>query len=215
MQDIVILGAGGLAREVAFLIEDINRASPTWNILGYVEADKQHVGQQVGQYPVICTEDELVGMQVAAAIGIGNPSIIRKIAERFEGCPNISFPNLVHPSTVWDRERIKLGRGNVICAGNIFTTDIQIGSFNLFNLNCTYGHDIQVGNCCVFNPGINLSGGVVIGSGCLIGTGATILQYHTIGEGSTVGAGAVVVKDVPDNVIVAGVPARVLEKREG
>lgn len=210
MQDIVILGAGGLAREVAFLIETINRASPAWRILGFAEADQQHVGKPVGKYAVVCTEDQLVDMQVAAAIGIGAPAIIQKIAERFKNCPRISFPNLIHPTTMGDWERIVLGQGNIVCAGNIFTTDIQIGSFNYFNLNCTYGHDIQIGDYCVFNPGINLSGGVRIGSGCLIGTGATILQYKTIGDGATVGAGAVVIKDVLPGLTVAGVPAKPL-----
>lgn len=191
MKDIVIFGAGGLSREVAFVIEDINRVSPTWRILGFVDEGEERVGAQVGKYSVICTEDELVEMDVATAIGIGNPTIIQKIAERFKDCPNISFPNLVHPNTVWDQEHIALGQGNIICAGNIFTTDIQIGSFNYFNLNCTYGHDIIISNYCVFNPGINLSGGARIGDGCLIGAGAIILQYLNIGDGVTASASTV------------------------
>jgi sugar O-acyltransferase (sialic acid O-acetyltransferase NeuD family) len=213
MQDIVILGAGGLARETAFLIEDINKASSTWRILGFVEADEQHLGRQVGKYSIICTEDELWDMQVAAVIGIGNPAVIQKIANRFKDHPGVHFPNLIHPTTVWDQDRIAMGQGNIVCAGNIFTTDIQIGSFNFLNLNCTYGHDAQIGNYCVFNPGINLSGGVKVGSRCLLGTGATILQYITINDEATVGAGAVVTKDVSPGVTVVGVPAKPLEKR--
>ena len=60
MLDIVIIGVGGHAREVAFLIEEINRIDrPTWNLLGFVEADGQPVGHQVGDYSVICNESEL------------------------------------------------------------------------------------------------------------------------------------------------------------
>lgn len=208
MNDIVIFGSGGLAREVAFLIEEINRASAQWNILGFVETDRERAGQQVGKYRVFCTEDDLLEKKVAAAIGIGTPASIAKIAARFADITNIEFPNLIHPSVVRDEATVALGRGNILCAGNIFTTDISIGSFNFFNLNCTYGHDARIADCCVFNPGINMSGGVEIGSRCLVGTGATILQYLKLGDEVTVGAGSVVTKDVTAGSTVIGVPAK-------
>jgi sugar O-acyltransferase (sialic acid O-acetyltransferase NeuD family) len=208
MQDIVIFGSGGMAREVAFLIEQINSVSRQWNILGYVELDRERVGQQAGKYRVYCTEEELLDKTLSAAIGIGTPAIIHKIATRFAARSNISFPNLIHPSVIRDEPRVALGRGNIICAWNSFTTDIAIGSFNLFNINCTYAHDVRIADCCVFSPGINLSGGVEIGSRCFIGTGAKILQYLKIGDEVTVGAGSVVTKDVPAGNTVVGVPAK-------
>lgn len=208
MRDIVIFGSGGMAREVAFLIEEINCAAPQWNFLGFVETDAKRVGQQVGKYRVYCTEDELANKELAAAIAIATPATIQKIAARFGDHPNIDFPNLIHPNVVRDKSRVVLGRGNILCPGNIFTTDISIGSFNIFNFNCAYGHDVSIADYCVFNPGINMSGGVHIGSRCLIGAGATILQYLKIGDGVTVGAGSVVTKDVAAGTTVIGVPAK-------
>jgi sugar O-acyltransferase (sialic acid O-acetyltransferase NeuD family) len=212
MEDIVIFGSGGMAREVAFLIEQINGASPQWNILGFVEKDSHRVGEEVGNYRVSYTEEELFDKTVAAAIGIGTPVVIHKIATRFAERSNISFPNLIHPSVIRDEPRVALGRGNILCAGNIFTTDITIGSFNIFNFNGIYAHDVRLGNCCVFNSGVKLSGGVEIGSRCLVGAGATVLQYLKIGDEVTVGAGSVVTKDVAAGTTVIGVPAKPLDR---
>ncbi len=212
MNDIFIIGAGGHAKEVAFLIEEINRASisPQWNILGYIDRSEDHEGAFNGKYKIVGSEHYILSFAdtIALALGIGNPKTMVNICSRFCFNNNVVFPNLFHPKTIMDEERVLFGKGNIVCAGNIFTTDIQIGSFNQFNRNSTYSHDIVIGDFCVFNPGLNISGGVRIGDQCLIGTGATILQYVTIGHGATVGAGAVVTKNVPPGVTVVGVPAK-------
>ncbi len=215
MQDIVILGAGGFAREVAWLVEEINRQAPRWRILGFSDIDATKRGSAVGKWHVRFSDDELVKMGVAVAVGVGSPSVLTRTKEQFGSLPAELLPNLLHPSVLCDLERVSLGVGNVICAGNILTTDVRIGSFNILNLSCTVGHDTTVADCCVINPGCNLSGGVQLGSGTLLGTGAKVLQYLRIGDRATVGAGAVVTKDVEESTTVVGVPARPLAGRNG
>jgi len=60
-----------------------------------------------------------------------------------------------------------------------------------------------------------IGGGVVIGDCCLIGSGATILPKVHVGKNSIVGAGAVVLKDVPEHVVVAGNPAKIIRENMG
>ncbi|MBN1572776.1 MAG: acetyltransferase [Deltaproteobacteria bacterium] len=210
MKDIIIFGAGGFAREVAFVIKEINRITPAWRILGFAEADDRNVGKSVGAYTVYCSEEDVHEMEVDAVIAVGNPEILRKIAGNFREQKKVSFPNVVHPNTVYDKERIVMGEGNIVCAGVYFTTDIQIGNFNHFNLSTTIGHDVVIGDYCIINPGVNISGGVTFGNRCNIGTGASILQNISIGDRVTVGAGAVVTRDIEDGVTAVGVPAKPL-----
>ncbi|MFK7825070.1 MAG: NeuD/PglB/VioB family sugar acetyltransferase [Oligoflexales bacterium] len=209
MEDLIIIGAGGAAKEVAFLLEQINRLRPMYNILGFAELSDINIGKMVGKYRICYKEDDLLEKDhLNLAIGIGDPKIIEKVAKKLSQNKKLKFPNLIHPGTIWDADRLTLGKGNIVTAGNIFTTDIKIGSFNYLNRSSTYGHDLNVGDYCVINPGVNISGGVNIDSGCLIGTGCTILQCKDIGRNSIIAAGSVVTKNVPSGVTVYGVPAK-------
>lgn len=214
MQNIVILGASGFAREVAWLIKDINRQTPTWNFLGYVDASPERVGQPCGDATVVGDDSflEQYPDELHVVIGIGRPPIIARLRQKLERLPHLRFPNLVHPTVLWDRDRMALGVGNIICAGNIFTTDIRIGSFNICNLASTYGHDAVIGDHCVINPGVNLSGGVHLGHGCLLGTSCTILENLTLNDNVTVGAGALVTRDVAEGLTVVGIPAKPFQR---
>jgi sugar O-acyltransferase (sialic acid O-acetyltransferase NeuD family) len=216
MRDIVVIGAGGHGKEVVFLIEEINRElqETEWQILGYIDADltRDHTGTL--KYRIIGDDDYLANFdrETHVAFGLGTTSTVSRLFQRLSRYKHIRFPNLFYPGTIMDRERVAWGVGNIVCAGNIFTTDIVVGNCNLFNRSGNYGHDVVIGDCCIFNPGVIISGGVRIGNGCMIGTGATILQYLNVGSGATIGAGAVVTEDVPPEVTVAGVPAKLLSR---
>jgi sugar O-acyltransferase (sialic acid O-acetyltransferase NeuD family) len=213
MKDIYILGSGGFAKEVYFLINDINQdlEIPIYNFKGFIDKTIELKEIKIGEksFPVNSEEDFLnseTSSSICLAIGIGNPSILEKIYNRFFG--KYSFPNLIHPNFVGHIETIELGVGNIITAGCIFTVDVKIGSFNIFNLNTTVGHDTVIGSFNVINPGVNISGGVALGNKNLIGTNATILQYLTFGDNSILGAGAVLSKNLESNWVAVGIPAK-------
>jgi len=200
-----------MARETAFLVRDLAGSGRPYDILGFVIDDDSSDDQSVAGYPLITDVSVLVDKYKGCegAIAIGDPKAIRKFAthERILEA-DLTFPNIAHPSLICDSDRMRMGRGNIICAGNILTTDINIGSFNIINMACTIGHDVEIGDYCVINPGSNISGHVKINDGVLIGTGARILQSIEIGPGAVVGAGAVVTKDVPAGEVVVGIPAK-------
>ena len=98
--------------------------------------------------------------------------------------------------------------------GAVITNDVKIGNGVLINLNCTVGHDSSLGDFVEMSPGVHISGNCKVGAYSNIGTNATILPKVTIGNNVIVAAGAVVTKDVPDNCMVAGIPAIIKKEIE-
>ena len=193
MKDIVIVGMGGFAREVKWIIDRIKRSNGQWNFCGYIdkETNKENV---LGDDTYILNMCE----ELSVIIAIGNPKIRMQLYKKYRDNTYIRFPNLVDPS-VDIADSVKLGEGNIICSNNVLTVDISIGNFNIINLGCTIGHDVVSGNVKICNL-------------VDIGTGTKIIQGKRIDNESVIGAGAVVIKDVVSRATVVGVPAKAIEK---
>ena len=99
-----------------------------------------------------------------------------------------------------------------IMSGSVLTNDITIKKGVIINLNCTIGHDSIIGEFAELSPGVHMSGNCNIGNYVIIGTNATLLPDVIIGQNVIVAAGAVVTKNVPDNCMVAGIPAIIKKK---
>ena len=208
MKELIIIGAGGFGREVKCLIDDINRSlqSPAYSILGFVD-DGVAAGTAVHEYEVLGTSDYIDALESkpALVLAIGNPTIKAGLAKRFH---SYDFPTLVHPTVSLTGTNIQIGKGCIICAGNLLTCDIQIADFVILNLTCTVGHDTEIGSYCSIMPGVNISGEVILQEAAYIGTGATIINQTELGEGCVIGAGAVVSKSIPAHCTAVGIPAK-------
>jgi sugar O-acyltransferase (sialic acid O-acetyltransferase NeuD family) len=209
---VVILGAGGQAREIAWYLEAINRTEPTFALVGFLGRDPPLVAPRDGTERYLGDDswldshsDDIDGV----ILGMGSPEArvraARALSNKF---PRLGWPSVVFPSAQFDRASVKMGHGTLLGAGVVATVNVEIGDFALLNFGCTVGHETRIGRGSVINPGANVSGGVTIGEGVLVGAGAVVLQYRSIGDAATIGAGAVVTKDVAAGETVVGVPAR-------
>lgn len=213
MIDLVVVGCGGLGREVLDVIEAINGHKPVaeYNVLGVIDDDPSDASLArlaARGYDYLGTTDNWLKMPstVQVVIGVGTPRARKHLAEKFQRA-NISSPVLIHPTAVIG-SKVSFEVGSIICAGVHITTNVKVKQHSLLNLLVTVGHDTVIGEYCVINPTANISGEVLLGDTVLVGTGAQVLQEITIGSGATVGASACVTKDVPEGVVAVGIPAK-------
>ena len=209
MKQIVIIGAGGFGREVAWLIEEINKESPTWDLKGFIDEDPLLEGKVLNGYKVIGGIESIKKENLYACIAIGSPQVKKEIVKKLQGT-NIKYANLIHPNVV-KSSYITYGQGCIICAGNILTVNIEIGDHVIINLDCTIGHDVRIGSYSTILPSTNISGYDIIGESVTIGTGTKIIQGLSIGENAIIGAGSTVIRDIDSSCTVVGSPARVIK----
>ena len=209
MNKLIIIGASGFGREIAWLAERVNKEKPQWEILGFLDDNEALKDQIVGGYPVLGGVADAVKYPEAYYVcAIGSARVREKIITKLgELLAEPHYATLIDP-TVQMSDRVEIGEGSMICAGNIITVDITLGKHTIINLDCTVGHDAVVGDFVTFYPSVNLSGITTVGACTELGTGSHIIQGIHIGSHSVIGAGAVVVKDIPDKCTAVGAPAK-------
>ena len=209
MKELIIIGASGFGKEVAWLVERINEITPVWNILGYLDDNSDIQGNVINGYEVIGSirDIEKYGdVYLACAVGASNTRA--KVVKKIKSINSkVKFATLIDPSFEMS-DTVEIGEGTIICAHNLATVNVSIGKFAVINVGCIIGHNAVIEDYVTLCPSINVSGNVVCEKYVEIGVGTQILPGKTIGEGTIVGAGAVVNKDLPANCTAVGIPAK-------
>ena len=209
MKDLIIFGASGFGREVAWAAERQNKEKPTWNILGFMDDDESIQLTEINGYKVIGKSSDVDKYPDANfVVAVGASRTREKIVKNMKTInPAIRFGTVIDPSVEMS-DLVTIGEGSIICAHTIITVNIKIGSHVIINLDCTIGHDAILQDFVTLYPSVNVSGITNIGHCVELGTGMQIIQGKTVGDYSIVGAGAVVVKDIPAKCTAVGSPAK-------
>ena len=121
------------------------------------------------------------------------------------------LPSIIHPSCIVSQQA-RIGLGSILVPGVVVNCNATVGRFCIVNAGATIEHDSVLSDGTLISPGVHFGGGTICGEGVFVGIGACTVAGIRIGNAAVVGAGAVVIRDVPDNDVVAGNPAKSIKK---
>jgi sugar O-acyltransferase (sialic acid O-acetyltransferase NeuD family) len=212
LTDLIIVGAGGTAREVLAWLDDLNQPTPRYRCIGLLDDNPGLQGTLVAGVPVlgpIVTPSRWPHAQFIDALGgprsfRGRPEAVGRLRVGDD-----RFATLVHPAA-YVSSRCTVGRGCLIFPHATIGAHVMLGRHVVVLPGAVINHDARIGEFTIVASGANIAGDVTIGMACYIGMGSAIIQGTAIGPGALIGMGAVVRDEVLSGCVVVGNPARVL-----
>jgi sugar O-acyltransferase (sialic acid O-acetyltransferase NeuD family) len=202
----IIAGAGGFAKEVC----EVLLQQQYKGVIAFYDDVTDAQGLLFNKYPVLKNIQQAQNFindnGNAFVLGVGDPAARYKLAQLLITAGGI-LEKLISPFAKIGELGTTIAAGCNIMTGSIITSEVQMEEGVLVNLNCTIGHNVHIGRYSELSPGVHLSGHVTIGLFTSIGSGAVVIPGINIGSNVIIAAGSVVNKDVPNNVMIAGVPA--------
>lgn len=205
-KNLILIGAGGFAKSV---IDSINEK--IYNITGFVDDIKS--GTHLN-YPIISNKLENLENKDSYCyfIAIGDNKKrtywYNKIIEN-----NLEVINVIDKTAILS-SNITYGRGIFVGKLAIINSDVRIGENVIVNTKALLEHGVRVGHNSNISTNTVINGDVQIGKNCFIGSSSVINGQLIVGDNSIIGSGSVVIRDIEKNVVVAGIPTKIIRRIE-
>ncbi len=206
MTGLLMVGAGGLAREAATVAVMGDHEAP----LAIVDDNPAVWGTLHGITPVVGSVELAVGaVDHDVVLTLGHGGVRRRVATRLAmlGLDPERYASLVHPHVVLPGSCV-IGAGSIALDGVVLTADVEVGRHVVLMPHVTLTHGCTVHDFATVCAGVSLGGDVEVGEAAYLGMNASVREGVRVGAGATVGMGSVVLQDVPPGETWVGAPAR-------
>lgn len=208
MEEIVLIGASGLAREVIASL----RLSRSQRVVGVLDDDSESLDTTCGGVPVVGNSLELSRfVQARVLVCVGSGGSRERIVARLN-LPLERYATVIDPS-VSNPADCPIGAGSILLANVTITADATIGSHVVIMPTVTVTHDDRIADFATLAAGVALGGNVSVGRAAYLGMNSSVHPGVEVGSYSTLGMGAVLLRALPDGETWVGVPARQLENQ--
>lgn len=210
MKDIIIIGAGDGGR----LVSELVKAQGGFRLLGFIDDSDKLQGKLINDYRVIGKSKDLKKFGKAGfVVSLGTDTHARRRLFALAINCGLEPVNLIHTTAVV-ADSAEIAKGTIILPNCVIGSFVKVGKNVFIFTGVILEHDSHIGNNVYFSPGVCLAGHVNVGDNAFLGINSCAIEGITIGRNVTVGAGSVILEDIPDSVVVAGAPARILRKNE-
>ena len=208
-----IYGLGGLGREVYELAKIINSEKLFWEEILFID-HKNDIGSFNGAKAISCSRlyQDYCDQDIEISIALGEPAFRNEVYQDMlgHGYPVVS---LVHPE-IHLPSNTAVGNGCIISENCFISVNVCIGENVLIQPHTCIGHDSRIMPHSVLSTNVVICGNCTIGNRCYIGVNVPVKESVKIGDDVIVGMGSVVTRDIEDNVIALGNPARAMKKND-
>ncbi len=212
MNKLLFFSAGRGSKEVLkVIVESINKIEPTWEVLGFVDAEYKKGMKSYCNYPVfnptsLKKDEDIYGICV-----VKDNTLRKKITENEIIENGFKLATLIHPS-VCNPSDFNYGLGSIVYPSVKISHNVKIGKGVIVNYNSILGHDLIIKDYSFIGPSVTFTGQCKVGEFCQIGAGATFMEGVIVDSGSVVGLGSSIFSNVKKDTSVVDLPRKLVKR---